>query len=53
MATESEELRLSVVLDDQASQGLRKLHEQLQRIGGLNALAGSERFVPKGNPARR
>jgi hypothetical protein len=43
MATESEELRLSVTLDDQATAGLQKLREALQQVGSMPAITGLQR----------
>jgi hypothetical protein len=43
MPTETEELRLQVVLDDQATEELARLRQELQQVGSLSALSGLER----------
>jgi hypothetical protein len=42
---ETETLTLQVVFQDQATEGLAKLRQHLQEIGGLSALSGLERVA--------
>jgi hypothetical protein len=45
MPTETEQLTLQVILDDQATAGLQRLRQHLQEIGSLSSLSGLERVA--------
>jgi hypothetical protein len=46
MASEFEEFHLRVTFDDQATEGLQKLRNELQQIGSIGALSGLDDQVP-------